>query len=55
VIRHGVTPAVLAAATAGLIVVMLRARRPVGPDAAGTAIVDPAAEARRARARGVIR
>jgi hypothetical protein len=56
VIRYGVTPAVLAAATAGLIVVMLRARGAVDPDAPGpTSTVNPPPGAREAPARGAIR
>jgi hypothetical protein len=35
VIRHGVTPAVLAATTVWLVFLMLRARRELGPDMPG--------------------
>ena len=37
VIRHGVTPAVLAAATVWLVILMVRAPREVGPDVRGNA------------------
>ena len=46
VVRHGLTPAVLAAATAWLVFLMVRARRPAGPDAPPDAgAVDPQATA----------
>jgi hypothetical protein len=43
VIRHGVTPAVLAAATVWLAVLMVRSRSRERPDPAGTADPRPAA------------
>jgi hypothetical protein len=49
VVRHGLTPAVLAAATAWLVFLMVRARRPAGPDALPDAgAVDPQATATKA-------
>jgi hypothetical protein len=51
VIRHGVTPAVLAVATAWLVVLMLRPRRPTP---AGPVREDPLPEASEAPARGAI-
>ena len=44
VIRHGVTPAVLAAATGWLVLVMVRARRENGPNGPGNpAVAEPGA------------
>ena len=48
VIRHGITPAVLAGATVWLIVLMMRSR-PAGPRAPATGTVGPAAAATKVR------
>ncbi len=48
VIRHGITPAVLAGATVWLIVLMMRSR-PAGPPAPATGAVGPAAAATKVR------
>ena len=48
VIRHGITPAVLAGATVWLIVLMMRSR-PAGPPAPATGTVGPAAAATKVR------
>jgi len=43
VIRHGITPAVLAGATVWLIILLARSRPAAGPPAPATGTVGPAA------------